>query len=72
MRDMRHATRPVMSELLQCSVPPEVKEATHALAARDVVKPAEIMRRALVKELRAAGILDGGERIAERRNVALA
>ena len=53
-----------MSEIA-FSVPPEVKEATRALAIRETAKPAEIMRRALVKELRAAGILGVSESRAE-------
>ena len=59
---MRQANRQAMTEQLQCSVPQEVKDATERLAARDALKPSEIVRRAVVKELRAAGILPGVER----------
>jgi hypothetical protein len=69
-REMRHPTRPAMSELLACAVPLEVKQAVDALAAREAMKTSEIMRRASVKELRAVGILKGGERARESRPVA--
>ncbi len=54
---MRHANRPAMSELLACAVPLEVKQAVDALAAREAMKTSEIMRHAIVKELRAVGVL---------------
>jgi hypothetical protein len=61
-----------MSEILACAVPAELKEATYVLAARELAKPSEIMRRAIVRELRAAGVLDGGEQPGEPRRVAVA
>ena len=67
---MRHANRPAMTEVLQYSVPQEVKDATEALAARDALTPSEIVRRAVVKELRAVGILPNVERADERRIIA--
>jgi hypothetical protein len=46
-----------MSALIHSSVPEEVKSAIDALASREFLKPSEIIRRAVVKELRAEGFL---------------